>query len=255
VPTSANSGNTSLSLVVTGLTAGYSTVPIVHDVSLDATAGELVVVIGPNGSGKSTLLKAMMGLIRVLSGSVTVGPDDFTGMASYKIARSGLGYVPQSRSVFASLSVVENLETAGQALRRGERRQRLTDVLSIFPDLERARQKRAGTLSGGQRNLLGVARAMMLQPAALLVDEPTAGLSPANAAIVWEQLVGVARSGTAVVVVEQSVAGALAHADRCFVLVNGRNRVSGTASAIAGMDLASVFLGGEGSTADSSRRG
>ena len=144
MPTLASSKEPAASLIVRGLTAGDSAVPVVHEVSLDTAEGELVVVIGPNGSGKSTLLKAIMGLIRVSSGTVTLRSDTLTGLPSYKIARSGLGYVPQNRSVFASLSVIENLETAGLALRRTERRQRLADVLGVFPDLQRARQKRAG---------------------------------------------------------------------------------------------------------------
>jgi ABC-type branched-subunit amino acid transport system ATPase component len=231
-------------LAVTQLTAGYSSVPVLHDVSVAVAAAELVVVIGPNGSGKSTLLKAIMGLIRVESGRVILEGKELIGMAPYLVARSGIGYVPQSRSVFPSLTVIENLETAGLAAGRKERVARIQKVLDGFPDLRSAVRKRAGTLSGGQRNLLGVARAMMLEPKALLVDEPTAGLSPVNARSVWSQLEMVADNGTAVIVVEQSVTGALEHAHRCFVLVNGRNRLSGSASEVRDLDLASVFLGG-----------
>jgi branched-chain amino acid transport system ATP-binding protein len=237
-------------LTVTQLIAGYSTVPVLHEVSVAVAAGELAVVIGPNGSGKSTLLKAIMGLIRVEGGHVTLADMELIGMAPYLIARSGIGYVPQSRSVFPSLTVIENLETAGLAAGRRERAARVDQVLEEFADLRSAVRKRAGTLSGGQRNLLGVARAMMLEPKALLVDEPTAGLSPVNARSVWSQLETVAERGTAVVVVEQSVTHALEHAHRCFVLVNGRNRLSGSASEIRDLDLASVFLGGPASGPD-----
>jgi ABC-type branched-subunit amino acid transport system ATPase component len=184
-----------------------------------------------------------MGLIRVESGSVSLGQRRLQQLATFERARAGLGYVPQNYSIFSSLTVVENLETAAIALRRTQRAARLDAVLSAFPDLARARKKRAGALSGGQRNLLGVARALMLEPKALLVDEPTAGLSPTNASVVWEQLVGVARAGTSVLVVEQSVSSALEHADWSFVLVNGRNRMDASAQDIAQVDLGSVFLG------------
>jgi ABC-type branched-subunit amino acid transport system ATPase component len=230
-------------LSVERLTAGYSKVPIINDISLDVGASEVVVVIGPNGCGKSTLLKAMMGLIRVESGTVSLQKASIDDLATFERARAGLGYVPQNYSIFSSLTVVENLETAAISLRREQRAKRLDMTLGVFPDLARARKKRAGALSGGQRNLLGVARAMMLEPKALLVDEPTAGLSPTNATAVWQQLIAVARAGTSVLVVEQSVSSALEHADWSFVLVNGRNRMDASAQDIAKVDLGSVFLG------------
>ena len=231
-------------LRASGVTAGYSKVPVVQQVDVEAEPGKVVAIVGPNGAGKSTMLKAMFGLLRHSSGSVTLAGVEIAGKPSFRIARSGMAYVPQVINVFTNMSVYENLEMGGYTLRAG-RHKRVDEVLAIFPDLKAARTKKAGNLSGGQRNMLGMARALMLEPKVVLFDEPTAGLSPAYTKIVWEQIQRVAGLGTAVVVVEQNVDLAVKHADWVYVLVAGRNRLDGPADAVGKEDLPSIFLGGE----------
>jgi ABC-type branched-subunit amino acid transport system ATPase component len=231
-------------LAVSGLTAGYGRVPVVQDVQLQAEPGKIVAIVGPNGAGKSTMLKAVFGLLRSTAGTVDLGGTPITGWPAFRVARSGMAYVPQVTNVFPNLSVVENLEMGGYTLKTGVL-QRVNEVLEIFPDLKTARSKKAGNLSGGQRNMLGMARALMLNPKVVLLDEPTAGLSPAYTRIVWEQIRRVADVGTAVVVVEQNVDLAINNADWVYVLVAGRNRLEGPASVVGKEDLPGIFLGGE----------
>jgi branched-chain amino acid transport system ATP-binding protein len=231
-------------LNVVNLTAGYGRLPIISDVSVCAEAGTLVAIVGPNGSGKSTLLKAVMGILKPMSGCVLLGQEDVTGWPSHRIARRGVGYVPQITNVFPSLSVLENLEMGAFTV-RGSSEERYESILDAFPDLANARRTRAGNLSGGQRNLLGVARALMAEPKVLLADEPTAGLAPDNTKRIWQWLIQIAAKGAAVVVVEQNVDLALDHADRAYVLVAGRNRLEGKTSEIRQTDLHALFLGGD----------
>jgi branched-chain amino acid transport system ATP-binding protein len=231
-------------LNVMNLTAGYGRLPIISDVSVCADAGSLVAIIGPNGSGKSTLLKAVMGILKPMSGRVMLDQADVTGWPSYRIARQGVGYVPQITNVFPSLSVLENLEMGAFTL-RGSSERKSERILDSFPDLANARRTRAGNLSGGQRNLLGVARALMAEPTLLLADEPTAGLAPDNTQRIWKWLIEIAAQGAAVIVVEQNVDLALDHADRAYVLVAGRNRLEGKTSDIRRTDLNALFLGGD----------
>jgi ABC-type branched-subunit amino acid transport system ATPase component len=230
-------------LVAGGLTAGYSKVPVVQDVDVEAEPGHVVAIVGPNGAGKSTMLKAMFGLLRNSSGSIRLAGEEIGGWPAFRIARSGMAYVPQVINVFTNLSVVENLEMGGYTLKSGTAR-RVEEVLEIFPDLNTARTKKAGNLSGGQRNMLGMARALMLEPKVVLLDEPTAGLSPAYTGVVWDQIRRVAALGTGVVVVEQNVDLAVKNADWVYVLVAGRNRLDGPAPAVGNEDLPSIFLGG-----------
>ena len=231
-------------LTATALTAGYNRVPVVQQVDIEAEPGKVVAIVGPNGAGKSTMLKSIFGLLRNSSGSVKLAGQEIAGTPSFKIARSGMGYVPQVINVFTNMSVYENLEMGGYTLKSG-RTKRVEEVLEIFPDLKTARNKKAGNLSGGQRNMLGMARALMLEPKVVLLDEPTAGLSPAYTKIVWEQIKRVAGLGTAVVVVEQNVDLAVNNADWVYVLVAGRNRLDGPADVVGKEDLPSIFLGGE----------
>ncbi len=228
------------------ITAGYGKVPVIENVSVSADSGSVVALIGPNGAGKSTFLKAIFGLLRQTTGSVRVASQELGGMPPHRIARMGMAYVPQVDNVFPSMSVVENLEMGGYT-KEGGVQQRIEEVLEIFPDLAEARAKKAGNLSGGQRNMLALARSLMLEPKVVLLDEPTAGLSPAYTAVVWTQVKRVAAAGTAVIVVEQNVDLAVTNADRVYVLVAGRNRLEGTAAEVARQDLPSIFLGGDGS--------
>jgi ABC-type branched-subunit amino acid transport system ATPase component len=233
-------------LEVDGLTAGYGSLPVVQSVSIRAEAGSITAVIGPNGSGKSTLLKAIIGLLRLSSGRVRLEGKDITGWRPYQIAREGLGYVPQLSGIFPSLTVIENLEMGAVAAAQ-RNRPTVDHVLADFPDLKAAGTKRAGQLSGGQRNLLGVARALMMAPKAILVDEPTAGLAPANAERVWQQLERISSRGLAVLVVEQNVDAALARSQWSYVMANGGTQLEGPSKEIALPKLDDIFLGGTNS--------
>ncbi len=225
-----------------GLTVGYGAIPVNHEVTLRADAGAITVLVGPNGAGKSTLLKAAAGLLRPMAGTVNLLGQDVTGWRPHRIVRAGMGYVPQVNNVFPTLSVTENLEM-GAYVRPAGTRERMDEVLEMFPDLRQAAHQRAGALSGGQRTMLAMARALMLDPRVLLLDEPTGGLAPMYIDRVWEKTVAIARGGTGVVVVEQNVDLALEHADRVFILIAGRNYIDGPTAEIARLDLGAIFLG------------
>ena len=229
-------------LQVEALTAGYSAVPIVTDVHLRAEPERILAVVGPNGAGKSTMLKAVCGLLRNVSGRVVVDGQNVRGWRPHLIARCGIAYVPQVSNIFPSLTVTENLEIGGYVARR-EAKGRMEHVFDVFPDLRRASRQRAGNLSGGQRNMLAMARALMLSPKVVLLDEPTAGLAPIYVGTVWKLVQRVAESGAAVVVVEQNVDLALRHAHTVAVMVNGRNRLEGTPEDVRQHDLSAIFLG------------
>ncbi len=202
----------------------------------------MVAIVGPNGAGKSTLAKAIAGVIPSTSGQIRVGDEDISGLPAHQIVRRGLAYVPQNQNVFPSLTVVENLEMGAYTRKEGVAT-RIRNVLDIFPDLQAATKKRAGVLSGGQQNMLGLARALMLDPKIVLLDEPTAGLSPHYTQIVWDQIGRIRELGIAALVVEQNVDRALRNADFVYVMVAGENRVEGPAKDVAMQDLASIFLG------------
>ena len=230
-------------LQVERLTAGYSVAAIVNDVTLELEPGRILALVGPNGAGKSTVLKALCGLLRNVTGRVLVDGQDVSGWPPHKIARRGMAYVPQVSNVFPSLTVTENLEIGGYVLRR-DVKAGMERVFGIFPDLGKAAKQRARNLSGGQRNMLAMARALMLSPKVVLLDEPTAGLSPLYVGTVWTQVRRVAESGAAVLVVEQNVDLALRHAESVCVLVAGRTRLQGTPAEVRKHDLSALFLGG-----------
>ncbi len=230
-------------LVIERLSAGYGGGPIVKEVSLLAAAGQVTVVLGPNGAGKSTMLKAAMGLVSRMGGTVTVNGRDVTRLPPESIVVAGMSYTPQVDNVFPSLTVDENLRM-GAYVRPHDLQERREEVLTLFPMLREARRRRARTLSGGQRNMLALARALMLNPAVLLLDEPTAGLAPLVAREVWRRVRAVADSGVAVVVVEQNVRSALENSDYAYILVSGRNRYQSTsAEALQEEGLGRMFLG------------
>lgn len=232
------------------LQARYGSAMIVQGASVSVDDGSLAAIVGPNGAGKSTFVKAICGVLRPAGGRVFVGDEELTGLPAHKIVRRGLAYVPQNDNVFRSLTVVENLEM-GAFTRTTGVRQRVEEVLDIFPDLAKATRTKAGNLSGGQQNMLAMARALMLDPRVIILDEPTAGLSPAYTEVVWEQVDRITRTGTAALVVEQNVDRALSHAHYVYVLVAGRNHVEGPSREVAGLDLASIFLGQAGTPAGS----
>lgn len=232
-------------LQVEGITGGYGKIPIVQAVSIRADAGKIVSLIGPNGAGKSTFLKVIAGVLPATTGSVKVDGRDIANLPANRVARLGLAYVPQEQNVFPTLSIHENLEMGGFIL-RGDISQRLAHLYELFPDLKTAERKKAGALSGGQRNMLAMARALMLDPKVLLLDEPTAGLSPMYTDVVWQKVHAIAQTGTAVVVVEQNVERAIANSDWVYVLVAGRNRVDGAPDYLRTLDLPAIFLGKKG---------
>lgn len=232
-----------LILHVEGLTAGYGGAPIIEDVGIDARLGQLTVMVGPNGAGKSTLMKTIAGVLRPSRGRVVLNGSDVTGKAPERLVTLGMSYVPQLANVFPSLTVAENLEM-GSYTRKGGRKERTAELMEMFPDLELARRRPARTLSGGQRTMLAIAGGLMLDPQTLLLDEPTAGLSPKIEGAVWERILAIRAAGVAVVVVEQNTRRALQHADRAYVLVNGRNRLEGTGQELANTEkLAAIYLG------------
>lgn len=234
-------------LVVEDLLAGYEPgLPIVNGASLRVTAGEILAVLGPNGAGKSTFVKAVAGLVPIAGGTVRLRGADITRMPTHRRLGAGLAFVPQTENVFASLSVADNLRVAGDRLADGRAAQRrIAALYDDFPDLARQRGLLAGRLSGGQRQMLAVARALVASPAVLLLDEPSAGLSPKLVREVFGRLAAIRDTGLAVVLVEQNVRAALAVANRALVLVEGRPRHEGPAEGFADDPLvADLFLGG-----------
>lgn len=232
-------------LQITGLSAGYVPgLPILRDVDLTAARGRMTVIIGPNGAGKSTLIKAVAGLLPEISGSVRIGVDDIQGTRPDQLGQHGIAYVPQSDNVFKSLSIQENLNLSLK--RKPDREGRLSALYDQFPPLGEKRHQRAGALSGGQRQFLAVAMALAAEPRLILMDEPSAGLSPKAAAEVLDHAKALTRSGVTILLVEQNVKQALARGDHCFVLAEGRNQLDGPAAdLLADPALGRIYLGGE----------
>ncbi len=216
---------------------------ILHGATLHVAPGEIVAILGPNGAGKSTLVKAVAGLVPISAGRVVLGGVDITRTPAHRLIHQGLALVPQTENVFANLTVAENLELAA-ALVKAERKASLAPIYAMFPDLARQRSLLAGRLSGGQRQMLAVARALVAKPQVLMLDEPSAGLSPKLVSQVFEKLREVRASGVTLVLVEQNVKAALALADRACVLVEGRERLVAPATQLQGDPrLAALFLG------------
>ena len=228
----------------TGVVAGYAGNEILHGVDLTLGEGEIVTIIGPNGAGKSTLLKTIMGYLVPSAGTIRLGGADVTRQRPDQRVRAGLAYVPQLENVFPSLTVKENLVMGGYALPRGLLGERIDRVFSQFPLLaERARQ-RARTLSGGQRQLLAMGRAMMTDPTVMLLDEPSAALSPKMAGEVFEKITEINAGGRAILIVEQEAERSLEISHRGYVLVDGRNAHEGPARTILDDEkIRSAFLG------------
>ncbi len=226
-----------------GVVAGYGEVEILHGVSITVGEGEIVAVIGPNGAGKSTLLKALFGLVAVRSGSVQLMGQDVTNSAPDHIVRSGMSYVPQTENVFPSLTINENLEM-GAFVRRDGLRDRLERVYDLFPDIASRRGERAGRLSGGERQMLALARALMLDPQVLLLDEPSASLSPKMVDSIFDKCGDINRGGTAILLVEQNAKEALTFSSRAYVLAVGENRFEGESQSILdNEEVGKLYLG------------
>lgn len=232
-------------LSTTGVVAGYGGPPVVSSVDLQVGSGEVVTIVGPNGAGKSTLIKAIAGVLKISEGRVQLAGRDVTNWETDRLARHGVGYVPQNSEVFGELSVIENLEMGGYLVSRRALRRRLEEVVEVFPRLRMLAHRRADRLSGGERKMVAIGRALMPKPAVLLLDEPTAGLSAALSRQVLEsQVTGLGRLGVAVLMVEQKAHTALAISQWGYVLAAGKLRISAPAGEIlARPDLGSVFLG------------
>jgi branched-chain amino acid transport system ATP-binding protein len=223
---------------------GYGSAPIVRGASLTVTQGALACVVGPNGAGKSTMLKALAGELRLAEGTVTFAGEDISRLATDQRVARGLGYVPQVGNVFATLTVHENLLVGSFGRRKGVK-SRVDRVCDLFPDLRPALGRPAGTLSGGQRSMLALSRALMAEPALLLLDEPTAGLAPKVEEQVWEHILTVRDQGITVLVVEQNTRRALGHAGWAYVLVNGAVAAEGIgADLLKRSELVEMYLGG-----------
>ncbi|MEX0952774.1 MAG: ABC transporter ATP-binding protein [Nitriliruptoraceae bacterium] len=211
-----------------GVVAGYvPEVDILRGVDLTVSRGEIVGMIGPNGAGKSTFMKAVFGLVPTRGGSITFGGDDITHTPTHELVARGMGYVPQLANVFSSLTVEENLRM-GLYLRPKAWRDRFAVIVELFPLLEQRRQQRAGLLSGGERQMLAMGRALMMNPSLILLDEPSAGLAPQAQDLVFERVRTIGASGVAVLMVEQNARRCLQIADRAYVLDQGRNAYTGS---------------------------
>jgi ABC-type branched-subunit amino acid transport system ATPase component len=228
--------------------AGYGDVVVVDDVSLEVTEGEIVAIVGPNGSGKSTLLKSFFGFARFFSGRLTYQGKDITGLSADRIVSAGIGYIPQAANVFANLTITENLEMG--AYTRADRsglRADIQNIFDIFHELQHRAHAYAGTLSGGERQMLAIARAMMARPKVLLLDEPLASLSPKSVEGIVAKLKLISQGGTALIMIEQNVAKALSFAQRGYILVEGRCIMEGPARTLLADEHAKRrYLGLEG---------
>jgi ABC-type branched-subunit amino acid transport system ATPase component len=230
-------------LVAADVTSGYGEVPVVRNVSIQVGRDEIVTIIGPNGAGKSTLLKAIFGFLPAWQGRVSLDGEDTTGLPPEKLVGLGLAYVPQTDNVFPSLSIRENLAMGGFTRKDGVE-DRIDWVLDLFPVLAERPGERAGRLSGGQRQTLALARALMLEPTVLLLDEPSASLSPRMVETVFTSIIEINRRGTAVLMVEQNARQALAISHRGYVLANGENRLEGPARELLESDeVRRLYLG------------
>ena len=232
-------------LIATDLVAGYGAADeILKGVSLSVEAGEIVSIIGPNGAGKSTCLKVIAGLLAPRRGSVTFKGQEIVGLPARRTAALGLAYVAQEHNIFPSLSIQENLAIGGY-LRPSTRRRRSDELMDQFPMLRERRRQAARGLSGGQRQTLAVAMALMSEPSLLVLDEPSAGLSPAAAETLFETIVAIKASGVSVLMIEQNALDALAISDRAYILVLGQNRQDGPAAELANdPEIRTIFLGG-----------
>jgi branched-chain amino acid transport system ATP-binding protein len=231
-------------LDATGLVGGYGGMDILNGLELSVDAPEIVVIIGANGAGKSTAMKALFGLVALRGGKVVFDGADVTGLMPNQLVARGMGYVPQERNVFRNLTVRENLEM-GAFLKPAAQARMLEQVFGLFPVLKEKARQPAGELSGGQRQMVAVGRALMAEPKLLMLDEPTAGLSPLVMEQIFERIVAVNVAGIGILLVEQNARQALAIAHRGYVLATGRNRFVGTAEALlANPEIGQSFLGG-----------
>jgi neutral amino acid transport system ATP-binding protein len=227
------------------IVAGYVPgVDILAGIDLRLGDGEIVTVVGPNGAGKSTLIKVIFGLLRPRAGEVYLRGERLDGLRPHTIVARGMGYVPQLENVFPSMTVIENLEMSAGSLDRAETRRRMDELFALFPALGVARRRSAGLLSGGQRQMVAMARALMPRPSVLLLDEPSAGLAPEYVELVFQKIVEIRQGGVSVLIVEQNARRSLALSDRGYVLELGRNRFEGTGQELLANEMVvELYLG------------
>ena len=231
-------------LSLNNLFAGYGQTEILHDLSMYVNQNEIVAIIGPNGAGKSTAMKAVLGLLNIREGNVVLNGEDITDTPAQKVIEKGISYVPQTNNVFVNLSVQENLEMGAWTRREGIP-ERLAEMFDLFPDLAEKRNQAAGSLSGGQRQMVAMAKALMVDAKILLLDEPTAGLSPKYRGEIFGTIQKIKGTGVPILIVEQNAKQALGVSDRGYVLVDGANRHTGTGAGLAAdPEIARMFLGG-----------
>lgn len=227
-----------------GITSGYSEIDILHDVAIQVNSNQIVSIIGPNGAGKSTLLKTIFGILKPSHGTITLKEDDITGLKPDKVARKGISYVPQVDNVFPTMTIQENLEM-GAFIRNDDYSRRIEEIYELFPVLGERRKQKAGQLSGGQRQMVAMGRALMLDPQLLLLDEPSAGLAPKLVDMIFEKIKQINATGVAIMIVEQNAREALKMADHGYVLAMGRNVLDDTGEALlASEEVGRLYLGG-----------
>lgn len=231
-------------LEVQQITAGYGGGDILKGVSVHLEEGEIVSLIGPNGAGKSTVMKTVFGLLRPRLGKILFAGQEITGSSPDAIVKKGISYVPQTENVFPSLTVLENFQM-GAYTRKDAPRAKMDQVLELFPDLKRFMHKKAGALSGGQRQMVAMGRALMLDPKVLMLDEPSAGLAPKLVDLIFEKVKDVNRTGVSILMVEQNARAALMLSTRGYVLATGQNRFEDTGRALlANEEIGKLYLGG-----------
>lgn len=231
-------------LEVQQITAGYGGGDILKGVSVRLEEGEIVSLIGPNGAGKSTVMKTVFGLLRPRLGKILFAGQEITGSSPDAIVKKGISYVPQTENVFPSLTVLENFQM-GAYTRKDAPRAKMDQVLELFPDLKRFMHKKAGALSGGQRQMVAMGRALMLDPKVLMLDEPSAGLAPKLVDLIFEKVKDVNRTGVSILMVEQNARAALMLSTRGYVLATGQNRFEDTGRALlANEEIGKLYLGG-----------
>jgi branched-chain amino acid transport system ATP-binding protein len=231
-------------LIGDAMTGGYGATDILHRCTIAVDRGQIAVIVGPNGAGKSTAMKAVFGMLKLRSGQVRLKGEDITALSPQARVAKGMAFVPQTQNIFTTMTVEENLEM-GAFLRRDDIRPTLEQVYHLFPILASKRRQAAGELSGGQRQQVAVGRALMTQPQVLMLDEPTAGVSPIVMDELFDRIIEVARTGISILMVEQNARQALEIADRGYVLVQGTNRFTDTGAALlADPEVRRTFLGG-----------
>ena len=233
-----------ISIIGNNLTAGYGGVDIIKNITLEAKQGEIAVIVGPNGAGKSTAMKALLGMLRLTDGSVSFASDDISNMLPQDRVNLGIAFVPQTNNVFTGMSVEENLEMGG-FIRTDDIHHTIEDIYNLFPVLKEKRNQNAGELSGGQRQQVAFGRALMTKPKILMLDEPTAGVSPIVMDELFSRIIEVGKTGVGILMVEQNAKQALSIADRGYVLVNGKNSREGSGQDLLNNpEVRKSFLGG-----------